>query len=525
MDPRRERGRAATWAGRLALIAVVGALAVAVERVLPENVLYAQAAHVTAIVTYPMLLVAAVLIYVHFRLDTEGGTAWLAAAAVFGAGQGVGFAGLRMVMASEVRPRAVWLVLVEVAVAAVVVLLVAASGRVRVRVDPLLLGLGLALVVTAARVWVVSEAAVSSASVDLRPLLVGVVLGLYVVTAVLVAGSPFLPGWAGQRFAVVVVLMAASNVLTFPLPADDWHSLLAVAANLAGTVLLGATSLQLVRRAIRRQEESRSELRELHEQLLYAEANVRDDRTLLHEIASTVAAVTSASRVLASASQMTPHERDQFEELLASETARLERMMGTRDDVSVAELDLDATIAPVLLAHRIRGRAIDWTPSGQQVVGRADDVVEVLDILLENSAQHSGSPSVQVSACRREDEVDITVADHGRGIPRELADSVFDWGTRGRESRGQGIGLNVAHRLVTDQGGRLTLISDERSGTRCTVTVPAAGPRQRSEEVHSLALSTSRAAARVLFVEDGPHVTESVALRESQSGWISGVIS
>ena len=482
MDRRRGPMRSAIWAGRTALVAVVGAQAVAIDRLLPDGALYAHAAEITDLATYPVVLAAGILIYVHFRLDADGATAWLATAAVFGTSAGVGYAGLRTVMETEIRSRPGWLALVELVAAAVLVLLVAASDRVPVPVDPLLLGLTLALVVTTARLGLVERVDPFPVP-ELAPLMVGTALGLYVVAGLLVVLSVRLPREVAHRFAAVVVLLGLAHLLTYPVPPDDWRSLVAVAANLTGAVLLGATSLTLVKDALRRQSESLRELRELHEELDHAEAHVRDDRTLLHEIASTAAGLTSASQLLASAVGLTEGERHRLEELLASETARLERLLRARDDVGVTELDVDATIAPVILAHRIRGRGIAWQPTGHRVLGRADDVVEILDILLENSAVHSGSPTVNVIVSGRDCEVDITVADRGRGIPREIADSVFDWGTHGRESHGQGIGLNVAHRLVTEQGGRLTLASGEHWGTRVKVTLPAPSALRTNEEV------------------------------------------
>jgi signal transduction histidine kinase len=471
----------AIWAGRAALVVVVAGHAMAIDHLLPDG-LYSHAAQITDLATYPVLLAAAVLIYVHFRLDAQGGAAWLATAAVFGISAGVGYAGLRTVMEPEIRSHPGWLALVEVLVAALLVVLLAASGRVPAPADPLLLGLALAILVTTARLGLMVRVEPFPAP-DLVPLLAGAALALYAVTALLVVRSMRLPPGVAHCFAIVVGLLAVSHFLTYPVPPDDWRSVVSIGANLTGTVLLAVTSLRLVRDALRRQAESLLELEELHEELAHAEAHVRDGRTLLHEIAGTVAGITSASQLLASAAGLSEGKRHRLETLLVSETARLERLLMARDDVVIGELDLDRTIAPVLLAHRIRGCVIGWQPSGLRVLGRADDVVEVLDILLENSAQHSGSPAVQVIVSARDDEVDITVADQGRGIPREIADSVFDWGTHGRESHGQGIGLNVAHRLVTEQGGRLTLSSDEHVGTRVTVTLPAPSSPPTREEV------------------------------------------
>ena len=121
-------------------------------------------------------------------------------------------------------------------------------------------------------------------------------------------------------------------------------------------------------------------------------------------------------------------------------------------------------VEPLLLVHGIRGRVVAWHPGGVGVRARRDDVVEVLDLLLDNAARHTRSPILAVTVTRRGDEVDVTVVDQGEGISPEVADSVLEWGAHGASSTGQGIGLNVAHRLVTGMGGRLHIDSSPARG-------------------------------------------------------------
>jgi two-component system OmpR family sensor kinase len=146
---------------------------------------------------------------------------------------------------------------------------------------------------------------------------------------------------------------------------------------------------------------------------------------------------------------------------------------GTALDEIVA-VDLDALIEPVLFAHGIRGRIVAWHPTGHQVWATRDHLVEVLDLLLDNADLHGGSPILGLTVERRGTEVEIAVEDQGPGIPPEIAASVLEWGTHGENSNGQGIGLNVASRLVEGMGGRLRIESVGDVGTRVVVTLPVA---------------------------------------------------
>jgi signal transduction histidine kinase len=88
---------------------------------------------------------------------------------------------------------------------------------------------------------------------------------------------------------------------------------------------------------------------------------------------------------------------------------------------------------------------------------------------------HGGTDRSVVEVVRRNEEtVDITVTDFGRGIPEEQKSKIFDWGKRGTDSTGEGIGLNVAQRLMAEDGGSLRLADSEGGGSRFVISLPAA---------------------------------------------------
>jgi signal transduction histidine kinase len=453
------------------LASLVIGLAVAAAWLLPPDPIYAQAAQVADLATYPALLAAAALLYVYFRVTPGEDAAWLAVAAVFGTAQGVAYSAMRVVMEDEVRARPAWMLVSQVAVALILVPLLAASGRLRTPMDPIVLGLSLALVVSGARLVLVHRVEPPALLHDLQPALFAAVLLLYGVIGVLLVRRVPIPTSAGWRLAAVVSLLGLAHVLTYPLPPDDWRSLLAVALDVTGATLLAVTSLQLVRTAMARTDRAEEQVRAL-------EALVREDQTLLHEVAGTLAGISAASQLLSEPTRLAPAERHHLEELLASETARVDRLLaGSRvgapsDDI--VDVDLDALIEPLVFAHGIRGRIVAWHPTGHHVWAGRDQLVEVLDLLLDNAARHAQSPIFSVTVERQGSEVDVAVEDQGPGIPPEIAASVLEWGTHGAGSSGQGIGLNVAQRLVTGMGGRLRIESDGDSGTHVVVTLSVA---------------------------------------------------
>ncbi len=81
-----------------------------------------------------------------------------------------------------------------------------------------------------------------------------------------------------------------------------------------------------------------------------------------------------------------------------------------------------------------------------------------------------------LTATNERDLLAIRVSDQGSGIPREHLEHIFDPFFTLKEA-GTGLGLAVAHGILTHHGGTLRVESSSREGTVFLVTLPW---RQRS---------------------------------------------
>jgi signal transduction histidine kinase len=103
---------------------------------------------------------------------------------------------------------------------------------------------------------------------------------------------------------------------------------------------------------------------------------------------------------------------------------------------------------------------------------------QLLLILVDNACRYSESGrQIRISLDRRHDDVLISVADQGIGIPAEEVDAVFDRYFRGEHARqlspkGVGLGLHVAKTIAEVHGGRLMIDSKPDVGTIITLTLP-----------------------------------------------------
>lgn len=97
---------------------------------------------------------------------------------------------------------------------------------------------------------------------------------------------------------------------------------------------------------------------------------------------------------------------------------------------------------------------------------------EVLLNLLTNAAEHAPEGRISVSTDVRTREVAVVVRDDGPGIPADELPRLFERFHKGRHSRGSGLGLSIARKLVLAHGGTIDVASREGAGTTVTVTLP-----------------------------------------------------
>jgi len=97
-------------------------------------------------------------------------------------------------------------------------------------------------------------------------------------------------------------------------------------------------------------------------------------------------------------------------------------------------------------------------------------ITSVLVQLLENAAKYSpaGSP-IRVTAEQKDDNVTVSVADHGHGIDDFEQALVFDKFYRGKNERyrvqGTGLGLAIAKAVVEAHGGGIGVTSQVGHGS------------------------------------------------------------
>jgi signal transduction histidine kinase len=138
---------------------------------------------------------------------------------------------------------------------------------------------------------------------------------------------------------------------------------------------------------------------------------------------------------------------------------------------------VDETVETLRLL--LRPHPIRWERPDGVMTAIGDDARfrQVLEQLLENESKYAPTDEgVSIGIWRVDGEIQIYVTDDGPGVPIEDWESVFEPFVRveGRgRSRGSGIGLFAARRLMTAMGGRIFIEPNGFASSRFVVALPA----------------------------------------------------
>jgi K+-sensing histidine kinase KdpD len=149
--------------------------------------------------------------------------------------------------------------------------------------------------------------------------------------------------------------------------------------------------------------------------------------------------------------------------------------------LSRAPFDAVEAVAETVETLRLllRPHPIRWDRPAGAYTAIGDDTRfrQVLEQLLENESKYAPTgEGVSIGIWRVGEEIQVYVTDDGPGVPIEDWESVFEPFVRveGRgRSRGSGIGLFAARRLMNAMGGRVFIEPNGYASSRFVVALPA----------------------------------------------------
>ena len=213
-----------------------------------------------------------------------------------------------------------------------------------------------------------------------------------------------------------------------------------------------------------------------------------------HELKTPLAAIRLLTDSILQTNNMDMETVRDFVTDIGSEAERLSRI--TEDLLRLTRLDSNQVdppevveVAPVLeqvmrmmsLLAQEKGTELTCQTGGDcRVLATKGEVHQVIYNLTDNAVKYSGSHgSVRVELRRDGNDVVLTVADNGPGIPEEDLPRVFERfyrvdKARSRAAGGTGLGLSIVQDTVTKRGGTVSAANRPEGGAVFTVRWPAA---------------------------------------------------
>lgn len=234
-------------------------------------------------------------------------------------------------------------------------------------------------------------------------------------------------------------------------------------------------------------EQELIESRELAEQ---AELKQSFLNNMSHEIRTPLNAIVGFSDMLANEPEFSNEERQEFVDIINTNTKLLLKLVGdvlelsriesgnlsfTFQRESVCRLLDDVYQTHSLLIRPPLQFLKDFPPEDVQVNVDPMRLTQVLTNFLNNANKFTKEGSIRLGYCCPSgmSEVHLYVEDTGIGIPHSEQKMIFErFYKRSEFSQGVGLGLSICMLIVEKMGGRIELRSEEGRGSRFTVVLP-----------------------------------------------------
>lgn len=261
-----------------------------------------------------------------------------------------------------------------------------------------------------------------------------------------------LPSWAVNRIGAGMLAILAARVWSTIVDADS-PRMPAVIGVVLFSALMMTTVTTLLRASL---SDTQDRATRYAERAAEAEATVKHDREIAHEMRAATAGIVAGAHLLSHGRVPDGPRRVALQRMLDAEASRLSRRLSTGPG-AIMRVAVDEVIEPLVVAQRALGHEVGWTPGGHCVAGRRDNLAEAINVLLNNAARHAHGRATTVVSRVIDDRVEIWVTDQGPGVDPAVRSHMFEWGVRRVGSPGEGIGLQHAQRLLREQGGHLDL--------------------------------------------------------------------
>jgi two-component system, NtrC family, sensor kinase len=231
-----------------------------------------------------------------------------------------------------------------------------------------------------------------------------------------------------------------------------------------------------------------------------------------HEINNPLAIILTENQIVRDFSEDYPDLNSEFKTELSESLTQIDNQVqrcnhithnllrfARRSQAVTGMVDLNACLREVveLLEKRGKSSGVEFVSDLQQDLPRvltdASQLQQVFVNLAANAIDaHDGKPfgTIRVSTRTNEknQDVEISIADTGSGMPPEVLEKIFDpFFTTKPVGRGTGLGLSISYNIIKELGGVISVQSEVGKGTEFKIFLPfrsSDNPRESSDDIH-----------------------------------------
>jgi len=170
-------------------------------------------------------------------------------------------------------------------------------------------------------------------------------------------------------------------------------------------------------------------------------------------------------------------------ERLVRDLLDIDRLEGGQIPLSLKRIALAPLLVEAREAHLAaaeeRGVVIDEAPEvAMELTADPDRLLQILNNLLSNAVKFSEPGGrVWIDVIAKADGAEVGVHDHGRGVPAELHEQVFERFVQAdpadaAERGGAGLGLAIARAVTHRHGGRIWVENESGGGAAFRFFLP-----------------------------------------------------
>lgn len=203
---------------------------------------------------------------------------------------------------------------------------------------------------------------------------------------------------------------------------------------------------------------------------------------IAHEIRTPLATIKALASLIRSDFDNTPNA-DRYFEIILSEINRLDKLsrellnFGGKRHMEIEPVNINDLLRRIIHLVRLNTSQkirfyYDLEESLPPVYGDRQSLMHVMTNIIINAVEAIPEEGIIRVETRRDDGfLIITVQDTGTGILPEHIDKIFDPLFTTKEN-GTGLGLSMAHSIISDHGGEIKVQSKPNEGTSFTVLLP-----------------------------------------------------